>query len=153
MMTCSIPAATASSTAYWMIGLSTSGSISLGWALVAGRKRVPHPAAGKTAFRTRIEPHGIRVWAGRASIAAVSRTAGRGGSGPVGFRYLPAERQTPAANGGPRTCRTPERRGTRRSGRERLGEPADRLREGRGTVEIREVCRAGQADAARVVGA
>jgi hypothetical protein len=33
--------------AYWMTGLSTSGSISLGWALVAGRKRVPQPAAGK----------------------------------------------------------------------------------------------------------
>src|SRR5262249_49964452 len=35
-----------------MIGLLTGGSISLGWALVAGRKRVPRPAAGKTAFRT-----------------------------------------------------------------------------------------------------
>src|ERR1041384_6418466 len=35
-----------------MMGLSTSGSISLGWALVAGRKRVPRPAAGKTALRT-----------------------------------------------------------------------------------------------------
>src|SRR5688500_12773674 len=45
------PAATASSTPYWMIGLSTSGSISLGCALVAGRNRVPSPAAGKTAFR------------------------------------------------------------------------------------------------------
>src|SRR6478735_10810686 len=56
MMTCSIPAATASSTAYWMIGLSTRGSISLGCALVAGRNRVPQPAAGKTAFRTRISP-------------------------------------------------------------------------------------------------
>src|ERR1035437_2239130 len=56
MMTCSIPASTASSTAYWMTGLSTSGSISFGWALVAGRKRVPQPAAGKTAFRTRILP-------------------------------------------------------------------------------------------------
>ena len=63
MMTCSMPAATASSTAYWMIGLSTSGSISLGCALVAGRKRVPHPAAGKTAFRTRMEPQGWR-WGG-----------------------------------------------------------------------------------------
>jgi hypothetical protein len=29
------------------------GSISLGLALVAGRKRVPMPAAGKTAFVTR----------------------------------------------------------------------------------------------------
>src|SRR5512144_368838 len=58
MMICSMPASTASSTAYWMTGLSTSGSISLGCALVAGRNRVPHPAAGNTAFRTRIEPHG-----------------------------------------------------------------------------------------------
>src|SRR5271156_5801487 len=54
MMIWSQPAATASSTPYWMMGLSTSGSISLGWALVAGRKRVPNPAAGKTALRTRI---------------------------------------------------------------------------------------------------
>src|SRR3954465_15856470 len=58
MITCSIPAATASSTAYWMTGLSTSGSISFGCALVAGRQRVPQPAAGKAAFRTRIEPRG-----------------------------------------------------------------------------------------------
>src|SRR5437867_40956 len=57
MITCSMPAATASSTAYWMTGLSTSGSISFGCAFVAGRNRVPHPAAGNTAFRTRIEPH------------------------------------------------------------------------------------------------
>src|SRR2546428_3544473 len=58
------PAATASSTTYWMIGLSTSGSISLGWAFVAGRKRVPRPAAGKTA---------LRIFIGRfdASTAAV----------------------------------------------------------------------------------
>src|ERR671923_2534842 len=63
MMTCSTPAATASSTAYWMIGLSTSGSISLGCALVAGRKRVPQPAAGKTAFRTRIDPRRAVGWA------------------------------------------------------------------------------------------
>src|SRR6266508_3683824 len=34
-----------------MIGLSTSTSISFGWAFVAGRKRVPSPAAGKTALR------------------------------------------------------------------------------------------------------
>src|SRR5205807_6935241 len=46
------PALTASSTTYWMAGLSTRGSISLGWALVAGRKRVPNPAAGMTALRT-----------------------------------------------------------------------------------------------------
>jgi hypothetical protein len=34
-----------------MMGLSTMGSISLGWALVAGKKRVPSPAAGNTALR------------------------------------------------------------------------------------------------------
>src|SRR5690554_5475442 len=45
-----MPAATASSTAYWISGLSTMGSISLGLALVAGRKRVPMPATGKTAL-------------------------------------------------------------------------------------------------------
>jgi len=52
MMMLVSPDATASSMAYWMIGLSTSGSISLGWALVAGRKRVPRPAAGKMALRS-----------------------------------------------------------------------------------------------------
>src|SRR5579862_7060021 len=51
MMFCT-PESLASSTPYWMSGLSTSGSISLGIALVAGRKRVPSPAAGKTALRT-----------------------------------------------------------------------------------------------------
>ena len=50
--TSSSPARTASSTTYWMAGLSTTGSISLGVALVAGRKRVPRPAAGTTAFVT-----------------------------------------------------------------------------------------------------
>ena len=34
------------------MGLSTSGNISLGCALVAGRNLVPSPAAGKTALRT-----------------------------------------------------------------------------------------------------
>src|SRR3990167_191272 len=50
MMISSIPALTASSTTYWMIGLSTIGSISLGKALVWGKNRVPNPAAGITAF-------------------------------------------------------------------------------------------------------
>src|SRR5256885_17088068 len=52
MITCSIPLAIASSTPYWIVGLSTSGSISLGCALVTGRKRLPRPAAGKIALRT-----------------------------------------------------------------------------------------------------
>src|SRR5882762_9131854 len=56
-MMLSTPDATASSTPYWMIGLSTSGNISFGWALVAGRKRVPSPAAGNTALQTFIVIH------------------------------------------------------------------------------------------------
>src|SRR3954470_3068917 len=50
--TSSRPAATASSTTYWMAGLSTTGSISFGVALVAGRNLVPRPAAGMTALVT-----------------------------------------------------------------------------------------------------
>jgi len=45
-----MPEATASSTTYWITGLSMMGSISLGMALVAGKKRVPKPATGKTAL-------------------------------------------------------------------------------------------------------
>src|SRR5581483_9336707 len=52
----SIPAATASSTIYCKIGLSTMGSSSLGTTLVAGSIRVPRPAIGKTALRIRIDP-------------------------------------------------------------------------------------------------
>src|ERR1700719_422598 len=52
MITCSIPLAIASSTPYWMVGLSTSGSISFGCALVTGKNLVPRPAAGKIALRT-----------------------------------------------------------------------------------------------------
>src|SRR5438067_7414809 len=50
-MKCSIPASRASSTTCWMIGRSTTVSISLGIALVAGRKRVPRPATGNIALR------------------------------------------------------------------------------------------------------
>src|SRR6266480_2686370 len=46
------PARTASSTTYWIAGRSTTGSISLGELFVAGKKRVPRPAAGITALRT-----------------------------------------------------------------------------------------------------
>src|SRR3954471_15619131 len=45
-----MPAAAASSTAYWIKGLSTTGSISFGLAFVAGRNRVPSPATGNTAL-------------------------------------------------------------------------------------------------------
>src|SRR6218665_2057104 len=46
-----MPAAEAFSRGYWISGLSTTGSISLGDALVAGKKRVPRPATGNTALR------------------------------------------------------------------------------------------------------
>jgi len=49
-MKCSIPASFASSTTHWITGRSMTVSISLGTAFVAGRKRVPRPATGKTAF-------------------------------------------------------------------------------------------------------
>src|SRR3989337_447525 len=52
-MSSSMPAAIASSAAYWISGLSTIGSISLGLALVTGKKRVPKPATGNTALVTR----------------------------------------------------------------------------------------------------
>src|ERR1700721_1234977 len=52
-ITLSIPEAMHSSTAYWISGLSTTGNISLGCAFVAGRNRVPKPATGRTALRTR----------------------------------------------------------------------------------------------------
>src|SRR5262245_55117262 len=47
-----MPAARASSTAYWISGLSTTGSISFGIALVAGRNRVPSPPTGNIALRS-----------------------------------------------------------------------------------------------------
>ena len=47
-----MPDAMASSTMNWMVGLSTIGNISFAMAFVAGKKRVPKPAAGMTAFLT-----------------------------------------------------------------------------------------------------
>jgi hypothetical protein len=52
MMRSSIPEAIASSTTYWITGVSIIGSISFGIDLVAGRNRVPRPAAGIIAFLT-----------------------------------------------------------------------------------------------------
>ena len=56
-MNFSIPAARASSTTCCRIGRSTTVSISLGTALVAGKNRVPSPATGNTALRM-----GLRIW-------------------------------------------------------------------------------------------
>src|SRR5262245_44670728 len=83
-MTMSVmPAATASSMTSWMVGTSTIGSISLGMALVAGRNRVPSPAAGMTAFmigsdRRRAADHHHVVGAAR------QQHARRRIGGPVG---------------------------------------------------------------------
>jgi hypothetical protein len=54
-----MPAAIASSTAYWISGLSTTLSISFGLALVAGKKRVPKPATGNTALLTGLEKEAV----------------------------------------------------------------------------------------------
>src|SRR5688500_3407488 len=51
-----MPAAAASSTAYWISGLAAIGSISLGLALVTGRNRLPRPATGNTAFLSFMGP-------------------------------------------------------------------------------------------------
>ena len=70
-MKCSMPAALASSTTCWITGRSTTVSISLGTALVAGRNRVPSPATGKTALRTRL------FWLGMVTISASSYLGAR----------------------------------------------------------------------------
>jgi len=46
-MKCSMPASRASSTTCWISGRSTTGNISFGMALVAGRNLVPSPATGR----------------------------------------------------------------------------------------------------------
>ena len=63
-MKCSMPASRASSTIYCRIGRSTTVSISFGIALVAGRKRVPRPATGRTALRMRFFHRAFRCCAG-----------------------------------------------------------------------------------------
>src|ERR1700761_7639211 len=75
-----MPASLASSTTYWMSGLSTIVSISFGIALVAGRTRVPRPATGKTALR-------IFMGSGRGGkirwlLVAGFRPADKGGDPP-----------------------------------------------------------------------
>src|ERR1700733_5352931 len=65
------------------MGLSTTGNISLGWALVAGRNLVPRPAAGNTALRT-------FIFMGRSFfVARFSRLVARWSFGVC--RWLPAD--------------------------------------------------------------
>jgi hypothetical protein len=66
-----MPAAAASSTMYCRAGLSTTGSSSFGTALVAGRNRVPRPAAGMTAF---VGGRVVRSWEG--AVPAMSTMSG-----------------------------------------------------------------------------
>src|SRR3954466_14116406 len=74
-MKCSMPAARASSTTYWMTGRSTTVSISFGIALVAGRNRVPRPATGKTALRMRA---GMRLLEGMGTATGRQDSLGYG---------------------------------------------------------------------------
>src|SRR4029077_7348778 len=87
MITCSIPLAIASSTPYWMVGLSTSGSISLGCALVTGKKRVPRPAAGKMAFLTTDRVINDNLYGGHSR----GDSARRRGSHGAGRRRQPSD--------------------------------------------------------------
>src|SRR5438309_8347293 len=87
MITCSIPLAIASSTPYWMVGLSTRGSISFGCALVTGRNRVPRPAAGKIAFLTEGRDIGDNLSCGHDR----RRPSGGGRSSRTGRRRRPSD--------------------------------------------------------------
>src|SRR3954466_14277146 len=73
-----MPARTASSTTYWIEGLSTTGSISFGELFDAGRNRVPSPAAGMTALRTRCITTSMPC-AGAWYAATAERSSGRSG--------------------------------------------------------------------------
>src|SRR5687767_12876552 len=64
-----------------MTGLSTRTSISFGWALVAGRNRVPSPAAGKTAVRTAMP----------AIVTQVESEGARSGPAERSFRRRPLD--------------------------------------------------------------
>ena len=59
---------------YWSTGRSTTGSISLGMARVAGSSRVPSPATGTTA----------------SAIAGPRRVPGSGGSGDPAWKQAQA---------------------------------------------------------------
>src|SRR6185295_3083528 len=97
------PAATASSVTYWMIGLSTRVSISLGWALVAGRKRVPSPAAVDTSLRIFIMaavmlPPGPGATGRRAILGGHAGPPARGGEPGARARGAGQPRPEPPAD-------------------------------------------------------
>src|SRR5579884_3943991 len=127
--TSSRPAATASSTTYWIAGTSTTGSISLGIALVAGRNLVPRPAAGITALRTEAampSPYGHDR---RRGATGQGRMAGPAAGSPGG----PAARRDRRRRGG--HCRHGPRAVPR--GAHRGGVPRDARRATHRTVARR----------------
>ncbi len=88
-----MPAAAASSTMYCSTGRSTTGSSSLGTALVAGRNRVARPAAGMTALTARRRLGAVDgVAVGRWSL----RHAARLSATALPRRLWPADAPPPA---------------------------------------------------------
>src|SRR5699024_6586459 len=91
------PAATASSTTYWIAGVSTTGSISWGTSFVAGRTRVPRPATGMTTLRILLIRPGYPARPGRVLRLAkpgphrAARVAGRAAVGQS-WRYVDSPR-------------------------------------------------------------
>src|SRR6185312_16098925 len=98
MQNCSMPAARASSIAYWISGLSTTGSISLAVALVAGRKRVPSPATGNTALRNGLITTGL-PFASDAPTVSLDWAECGGGCGSVHHTWRKARSRTRGASG------------------------------------------------------
>src|SRR5579864_1020780 len=107
-----------------MMGLSTSGSISLGWALVAGRKRVPRPAAGNTALRTfMVMERIVSRWSSVVGLAlpgsdhcnwSLHTYATASGMKGLGCRITPGELLTRKSKGPP--CRRQHDKGGAPSG-------------------------------------
>src|SRR5690606_35651312 len=64
----------ASSTAYWISGRSTIGSISFGTVLVVGRNLVPSPATGNTALRIRLLMSSWLAWRGKRLLYRLPRS-------------------------------------------------------------------------------
>src|SRR6201994_1041424 len=103
MQNCSMPAALASSIAYWISGLSTTGSISLAVALVAGRNRVPRPATGRTALRNGlITMNSLVPWKEEAATDGNVALTADGGATRRGETYhVAAQAVTGLRGGGP----------------------------------------------------
>ena len=91
-----MPAGAASSTMYCSTGRSTTGSSSLGTALVAGRNRVARPAAGMTALTARDGRLRRSSMRGSLSAPTCRETIGHG-SVAAGVARKTRRRRDPAA--------------------------------------------------------